>query len=213
MATSYRRRTPAPPATWDDPRVAETALRTNMNRFHRWYCGTGHWRRHLTGSILPEVIAGQSLGVHVLELGPGRGASTAWLSERLPALTSLEIDPELAADLAARFGDVAVVTGSATAIPFEQQTFSGVVCTTMLHHVPTVAEQDQLFAEVRRVLSPGGVFAGSDSLSTPIFRLAHQGDVMNVVDPEALPDRLAAAGFTDVEVRRGSDFFTFRAGV
>lgn len=181
-----------------------------MNRFHRWYCGTWHWRRHLTGGILPQVVGQEDLGEHVLELGPGRGASTAWLAERVPALTSLELDPELAARLTERFADVEIVRGSATAAPFEDATFSGVVCTTMLHHVPTAQLQDQLFAEARRVLTTGGVFRGSDSLSTPIFRLAHRGDVMNVVDPEQLPARLAAAGFANVEVRRGSDFFTFR---
>jgi ubiquinone/menaquinone biosynthesis C-methylase UbiE len=187
----------------------------NMNRFHRWYCGTGHWRRHLTGTILPGAVAGEDLGQHVLELGPGRGASTAWLESRTPSLTSLELDAELAEALAERFAGsdvVEIVTGSGTAAPFESGAFSGVVCTTMLHHVPTATEQDQLFAEAFRVLGPGGVFCGSDSLSTPIFRLAHRGDVMNVVDPEALPDRLRAAGFSGVEVTRGSDFFTFRAG-
>ncbi len=183
-----------------------------MNRFHRWYCGTSHWRRHLTGAILPQALAGEDLGGHVLELGPGRGASTAWLRAATPSLTSLELDPDLAAALEDRFDDVEIVQGSATAAPFGDSTFSGVVCTTMLHHVPTVAEQDQLFAEARRVLSAGGVFCGSDSLSTPIFRLAHRGDVMNVVDPEALPERLAAAGFGDIRVTRGTDFFTFRAG-
>ncbi len=183
-----------------------------MNRFHRWYCGTGHWRRHLTGAILPQLLTGEDLGDHVLELGPGRGASTAWLRDVAPSLTSLELDPELAAGLEARFADVEVVTGNATAVPFTDGSFSGVVCTTMLHHVPTVGEQDRLFAEARRVLGDGGVFCGSDSLSTPIFRLAHRGEVMNVVDPEALPERLAAAGFTDIRVTRGSDFFTFRAG-
>lgn len=184
----------------------------NMNRFHRWYCGTSHWRRHLTGDILPRVVAEEDLGERVLELGPGRGASTRWLAARTPSLTSLELDPDLAAALAERLDGVEIVTGSATAAPFADAGFSGVVCTTMLHHVPTVAEQDRLFAEARRVLVDGGVFCGSDSLSTPVFRLAHRGDVMNVVDPDTLPARLRAAGFTDVEVARGSDFFTFRAG-
>ncbi|HET6151777.1 MAG TPA: class I SAM-dependent methyltransferase [Marmoricola sp.] len=191
-----------------------TVLPRNMNRFHRWYCGTGHWRRHLTGTILPRVVAESDLGDLVLELGPGRGASTAWLKGTTGSLTSLELDPELAAGLEARFasdGQVAIVNGSATAVPFDDRAFSGVVCTTMLHHVPTAAEQDRLFAEARRVLAAGGVFCGSDSLSTPVFRLAHRGDVMNVVDPEALPDRLATAGFSEIEVARGSDFFTFRA--
>lgn len=183
----------------------------NMNRFHRWYCGTSHWRRRLTGAILPQVLSGEDLGDHLLELGPGRGASTAWLRSVTSSLTSLELDPDLAAELDQRFADVEIVQGNAAAIPFADGSFTGVVCTTMLHHVPTAAEQDELFAEARRVLVAGGVFCGSDSLSTPIFRLAHRGDVMNVVDPEALPDRLAAVGFTDIRVTRGSDFFTFRA--
>ena len=189
-----------------------TRIPVNMNRFHRWYCGTGHWRRHLTGTVLPAVLSGEDLGDRVLELGPGRGASTGRLKELTPALTSLELDPEMAATLAERYDDVEVVTGSATDAPFRDATFSGVVCTTMLHHVPTAAMQDELFAEARRVLARGGVFCGSDSLSTPVFRLAHRGDVMNVVDPDTLPDRLVAAGFSDVVVTRGSDFFSFRAG-
>ncbi len=36
--------------------------------------------------------------------------------------------------------------------------------------------QDQLFAEVNRVLSPGGVFAGSDSRVSAMFRLIHLYD-------------------------------------
>src|SRR4051812_20085787 len=154
-----------------------------MNTFHRWYCGTRHWRRHLTGTILPQVQADLDLGEHVLELGPGRGASTAWLRDRVPALTSLELDGDLAAVLEQRFADVAVVHGSATAIPFEPGSFSGVVCTTMLHHVPTAAEQDQLFAEARRVLAPGGVFAGSGSPPTPGVRPPPHGGRVELLHP------------------------------
>jgi 16S rRNA (adenine1518-N6/adenine1519-N6)-dimethyltransferase len=43
-------------------------------------------------------------GDRVLEIGPGRGALTAPLLERLGALTAIEIDRELARDLSARFG-------------------------------------------------------------------------------------------------------------
>ena len=45
-----------------------------------------------------------------------------------------------------------------------------------------------------------GVFAGSDSQSNLMWRIVHIGDVCVVVDPATLPDRLAAAGFTDVRV-------------
>jgi ubiquinone/menaquinone biosynthesis C-methylase UbiE len=36
----------------------------------------------------------------------------------------------------------------------------------MLHHIPTAAQQDQAFAEVARVLRPGGTFAGTDSIGS-----------------------------------------------
>jgi hypothetical protein len=54
--------------------------------------------------------------------------------------------------------------------------------------------------EASRVLHPGGVFAGSDSLPSLRFRLLHVHDTMNTVDPGGLPARLGAAGFTGVSV-------------
>lgn len=68
----------------------------------------------------------------------------------------------------------------------------------MLHHVPTAALQDRLFAEAF-------VFAGSDSVASVKFRMLHVRDTCNPVTPESLPDRLRAAGFgeADVEVRAG----------
>jgi SAM-dependent methyltransferase len=70
----------------------------------------------------------------------------------------------------------------------------------VLHHVPSKALQDKLFAEAHRVLRPGGVFAGFDSQLSLRFRLLHIGDTMVVVNAKTFPDRLRAAGFTDVSV-------------
>ncbi|MEU6271627.1 hypothetical protein ABZ871_04240 [Streptomyces populi] len=83
----------------------------------------------------------------------------------------------------------------------------------MLHHVPTAAHQDRVFAEAARVLRPGGVFAGSDSRPSLRFRLLHVRDTMNTVDPDGLPARLEAAGFTDasVTVHAGGGVLRFRA--
>jgi SAM-dependent methyltransferase len=76
----------------------------------------------------------------------------------------------------------------------------------MLHHVPTRELQDRLFKESRRVLRPGGVFAGSDGRWGPLFAFAHLGDTLLLVDPVALPERLRAAGFVDAttEIRRSA---------
>jgi ubiquinone/menaquinone biosynthesis C-methylase UbiE len=81
----------------------------------------------------------------------------------------------------------------------------------MLHHVPTVDEQNALLAEARRVLRPGGVFCGSDSRSSLLFKVAHVGDVMNVVNPETFGARLVSAGCKEPKVTIANRAFLFRA--
>ena len=93
-----------------------------------------------------------------------------------------------------------MVHGSGDELPFDDGRFSAVVCFTMLHHVDSPERQDRLFAEARRVLADGGVFAGSDSTDTKGRRGFHAQDTYVPVDPAALPERLRAAGFGDVTV-------------
>ena len=107
--------------------------------------------------------------------------------------------------------NVTVLHADATHLPFPDASFSAALCFTMLHHVPSPSLQDRLLAEVARVLRPGGVFAGTDSLPNPLFRLIHFGDTMTPVDPHALPQRLQAAGFTDISVGLAPRAFRFRA--
>ena len=138
-----------------------------MNRLHRWYCRSDAWRRTVAGALLPWVLDGVALGDDVLEIGPGPGLTTDVVRMHTARLTSIEIDARLAGALAERLAgtDVTVVHADATRMPFPDGSFSGAVCCTMLHHVPSSALQDRLLAEVHRVLRPGGVFAGSDSRS------------------------------------------------
>ena len=103
-----------------------------------------------------------------------------------------------------RFADVPsveIVKGDATSMSYEDNRFSGAACFTMLHHVPTIALQDRLFAEVARVLRPGAPLVASDSLGSEELKAHHEDDTYNPVDPTTLPDRLTAAGFVDVNVR------------
>ncbi len=186
-----------------------------MNRFHRWYCRTGHWRHAIQDEILPWVLNDLDLGDDVLEIGPGPGLTTDVLARRVPTLTTVEIDADLASRLTDRFAgtNVTVANADATALPYADATFSGAVCFTMLHHVPSTDLQDRLLAEVRRVLRPGAVFAGSDSRASVVFRLAHVADTMTLVDPDRFAQRLTANGFeaADVDVAKGA--FRFRARV
>ena len=94
---------------------------------------------------------------------------------------------------------------------FPDSSFDGALSFTMLHHVPSAALQDGLLAEVARVLRPGGIFAGVNSLSSRGFRLLHLFDTMVVVEPATFPKRLEAAGFVDVQVDVNPYAFRFRA--
>jgi len=174
-----------------------------VNAEHLEFCASEEWRDALRDLVLPYALADAKLGDDVLEVGAGPGLSTDLLRDRLPRLTVVELDEDLAAALGARLAGttVEVVRADATAMPFEDGRFSGAVSFTMLHHVPTAELQDRLFADVARVLRRGGLFVASDSVASEELAAFHHGDVYNPVDPTTAEARLTAAGFSDVEVR------------
>lgn len=184
-----------------------------MNRIHRWYCRSAHWRRTVEERLLPWVLGDAPLGDDVLEVGPGPGLVTDALRRRGVPLTSIEVDPALARRLRSRVpaSEVDVVQGDATSMPFADGRFSAAVSLTMLHHVPSPALQDRLLSEVRRVLRPGGLFLGSDSRTGRVFEWVHWGDTLVPVPPEGFAARLEAAGFCDVAVDVAPGAFRFRA--
>jgi SAM-dependent methyltransferase len=172
-----------------------------MNVCHRLRCSSNRWAKEVEDQLLPWVLADVELGDNTLEIGPGYGAILRVLLDMTPKLTSVEIDPPMAQRLQRLYGDRArIINGDGTATGLPADEFSSVVSFTMLHHVPTAELQDRLFAEAFRVLRPGGVFAGSDSVASLWLRLVHVRDTCNPVSPDTLPDRLRAAGFRDVEV-------------
>ena len=163
-----------------------------MNRNHE-VCDGDEWRTAVRDFIIPWALGDGDLGDDVLEVGPGYGATTDVFRERIPHLTAVEIDPELAARLAGRMAgtNVTVIEGDATALTFDTDHFSGATCFSMLHHVPSDSLQNQLFAEVARVVRPGGLFVASDSLPSDDLLAFHEGDTYVPLDPEDVPDRLA----------------------
>jgi SAM-dependent methyltransferase len=183
-----------------------------MNAIHRKICQSDNWATAMRTQVLPWAVGDVPLDGDVLELGPGYGITTRWLADHGGLLTAVEVDPTLAADLRKKFdGEVTVHEGDATALPYADRSFDAVVCFTMLHHVPSPEQQNQLFAEAMRVLRPGGVFAGSDSRLSLRFRIIHIGDTMVPVPPDTLPNRLATAGFERARVSVGKRSIRFRA--
>jgi SAM-dependent methyltransferase len=177
-----------------------------MNLLHRWLCSSPIWAWHARRTLVPWILDSFSLGEDVLEIGPGYGVTTRTLARRLARVIALESDAKLAQRLGSGIEGVQVVHGDGAVMPFDEASYSGVVCFTMLHHVPSPPLQDRLFAEAYRVLQPGGVFAGTDSRPSTLFHLIHLSDTLVVVDPGTLADRLSAAGFERVHIdkRRGS---------
>ena len=184
-----------------------------MNLIHRWYCKSDGWAKVVQEYMLPNAFDGLDLGDNALEIGPGPGRTTEWIKERVPALTAIEIDQALADSLRTRMtgSNVTVVEGDATKMPFPNDSFTGAVCFTMLHHVPSVELQDKLLGETFRVLKPGSVFAGSDSKSSFRFKIFHVLDTCVPIEQSRFGTRLGAAGFADVNVG-GNDYSVwFRA--
>lgn len=174
-----------------------------MNEGHQVVCASDEWREVVRDQIIPWALEGVDLGDDVVEVGPGYGATTDVFGEIVPRLTSVEIDPALAAALVERFAGVdhvEIVEGDASAMTFADGRFSGATSFSMLHHVPTADLQDEVFAEVRRVLRPSGVFVALDSLASDALCDFHEDDTYNPVDPAGLVARLTAAGFSTVEV-------------
>jgi SAM-dependent methyltransferase len=79
--------------------------------------------------------------------------------------------------------------------------FTGAASFHMLHHIPAASAQDAVFAELARVLRPGGVLVAADGSENEGTRQFHVDDIYNPIDPGTLESRLARSGFSSIEVR------------
>lgn len=182
-----------------------------MNENHA-LCSSPEWVEHLQSDVLPVLVRDVDIGKKMLEVGPGPGAATAWLRQRVDRLVVVESDGAAAEKLIDTFAgmNVEVVHQDATHLDFGDDTFDAAGSFTMLHHVPTTALQNRLLSEVLRVLRPGGVLIGSDSLPSDRLHHFHEGDTYNPVEPGTLFARLQTLGFEKITVRV-DDVMTFIA--
>jgi SAM-dependent methyltransferase len=143
----------------------------------------------------------------VLEVAAGTGAVTRIMAARLPASTTIT-----ASDLSQQMLDYAASVGTARPVrwqqadamdlPFDDASFDAVVCQFGVMFFP---DRTQAFAEICRVLRPGGTFLFNvwDRIDNNEFAKAVQ-DALGTVFPDDPPIVLAQApyGYFDVTAIR-----------
>ena len=184
-----------------------------MNELHMQFLASDDWAKMLETDLLPWIVEAGDLGDDVLEIGPGPGRTTDLLRQRAPHVTAVELDDDLAASLAERLQgtNVEVVHADATKTGLASERFSTATCFSMLHHMPESRLQDDLFAEVHRMLRPGGRFFATDAVDHDMIRGFHEDDIFVPVDPATLAARLEAGGFATTEIETTEYEVRFKA--
>jgi tRNA (cmo5U34)-methyltransferase len=206
-----------------DPEVYDAPRRRLVPDFGRFY-GTA-----------AELVA--ELGVdqpEVLDLGAGTGLLSAAVLAAVPGarLTLLDGAAPMLAVARQRLGDVPTIVADLTD-PLPAGPFDAVVSALAIHHLDDAGKRD-LFARIRAVLRPGGVFVNAEQVCGPTpadqarYEAAHERDARALGSDDAewdaavvrmshdrcatVEDQVAwlrAAGFDAVDV----DFKRFRFAV
>ena len=195
-------------ASGKDPERLEPSDLSPVDEFH-----TGG--REATVDFLRQ--ADFAPGSRLLDIGCGiGGASRLFAQERGCRVTGIDLTEDYvstATALAARVGladRVDYRQASAVALPFEAAVFDGAY---MRHVGMNVEDKPRLFAEVRRILKPGGTFAifdvmrgeGEGELAFPV-PWAADADTSFVARPADYRRALDASGFQVMRERDRTDF-------
>lgn len=143
----------------------------------------------------------------VLDVGGGIGGPARMLASEVGcSVTVLDLSPDFCAAGEAlsnwtHLSDrVSFVVGSALAMPFDDASFDAA---WTIHASMSIADKPRLFAEIARVLRPGGRFALFDTIAgpnpPPTFPLPWADDASYsfLLPPDEMRARITAAGFAE----------------
>lgn len=149
---------------------------------------------------MPDRQVGLALTVSGLDLGCGTGFFLPHLAGRCHRLHGLDLAPGMLAQAALRGSGAQLVCGDAEQLPFADQSLDWVFSSLALQWCERPA---QAFAELHRVLKPGGRLLFSTLLSDSLWQLREAWRTVDECDhvnrflslPQ-LQDAMAAGGFT-----------------
>jgi ubiquinone/menaquinone biosynthesis C-methylase UbiE len=173
---------------------------------------------HIRGRKATLELA-QSLGLiasaHVLDIGSGLGGPARTVAEtygcRVTGIDLTQAFCDAAATLSGWVGLRDRVTfrqGDATSLPFGEAEFDAAMT---IHVAMNIAAKDRMYAEVRRVLKPGGRFAVYDVLQGEggevLFPVpwAREPSISHLATPSAMESLLAGAGFRILTVNDSTE--------
>lgn len=136
-------------------------------RYHRVSDPQRSWGLKVLERLAP------SEGERILDIGCGTGRLTSDIHDRFPSVKLAAIDKSqsMLAEASRNYGaGIAFALADATRLPFEAR-FDAVFSTATFHWVPDHA---LLFAEIRRVLHPGGRLVSQAGGGPNLARLYHR---------------------------------------
>ncbi len=152
-----------------------------------------------------------SANSRVLDIGSGLGGPARTLAEKYGCrVTGIDLTQAFCEAATTMSGWVGLGKqtefrqGDATNLPFADDQFDAA---TTIHVAMNIAAKDKMYAEARRVLKPGGIFAVYDVLQGEGGEIlypvpwARDPSISHVATPDQMKSLLAGAGFKLLEVQ------------
>jgi ubiquinone/menaquinone biosynthesis C-methylase UbiE len=173
---------------------------------------------HIRGRKATLELAGQmklNANSHVLDIGSGLGGPARTVAETYGCrVTGIDLTQDFcdAATAMSEWVGLETLTafkqGDATKLPFADNQFDAAMT---IHVAMNIVAKDKMYAEARRILKPGGIFAVYDVLQGEggdvLYPVpwAREPSISHVATPEQMKSLLAGAGFELLDIQDSTE--------
>jgi len=153
----------------------------------------------LDRALLAALIEQTESGMPIADLGCGPGHVAAWLAQHGATAVGIDLSPEMVAVARRDHPEVEFRVGDLLSLPAADAEFGGIVaCYSIIHLEP--AELAVAFAEMRRVVRPGGLLLVSFHAGTEVRHRSqwwgHDVELdFRFLEPDVVARELERAGF------------------